>query len=104
MKKNILILFVLSWVLTLGGNDILLDWIGEIIIGVGVSPQASFLPVVGLSLQILFSILAAVLAYFTLSDKSLRPMSLVVVGVNGLKVVNALAAFVYAVVSGAFTF
>lgn len=104
VSRNHLILFVVAWVLTLNGSSMLLDWLGELIVAAGVNPQTPILPIVGLSLQILLNVLAAVFGYLTLKDKTLRPMSMVLVAINSLSVVNALATFLYAVLSGKFTF
>jgi hypothetical protein len=106
-KKTVscpLVLLVVSWVLTLNGSNILLDWLGEIIIAAGVNPQSVTLPIIGLSLQILFNLVAAVLAYLAMKEKDLKPMALVALFVNGLTVVNSLATFLYAVLTNKITF
>lgn len=100
-----LVFFTLAWVLTLNGGTILLDWIGELIVSLGLlSTSAPILPVVGLSLQILLNVFAGLFGYFAYSEKSLKPMSIVVIAVNSLLVVNNLAMFMYAVLSGKFSF
>jgi hypothetical protein len=106
LKSNkALVFFTLAWVLTLNGATILLDWIGELIVSLGImTTSAPVLPVVGLSLQILFNVLAAFFGYLSLSEKNLHAMSVVVIAVNTLLVVNNLAMFLYAVLSGKFSF
>jgi hypothetical protein len=100
-----LVFFTLAWVLTLNGSTILLEWIGELIVSLELmTTSAPVLPVVGLSLQILLNILAALFGYLALSDKKLHAMSVVVIAVNTLLVVNNLAMFLYAVLSGKFSF
>lgn len=106
LKSNKPLVFLtIAWVLTLNGATIFLDWIGELIVSLGVvSTSAPILPVIGLSLQILLNIVAALFGYLALSDKKLQALSVIVIAVNTLLVVNNLAMFMYAVLSGKFSF
>lgn len=104
MTNCTLVFFVVAWVLTLNGSNILLDWLGEIIIGLGVNPQSQMLPVIGLSIQILFNVLAAVFAGLSMKDKALKPMAIVALVVNVLTVVNSLSTFVYAILTNKINF
>jgi hypothetical protein len=106
LKSNkTLVFFTLAWVMTLNGSTILLDWMGELLVSLGAfTAQAPILPVVGLSLQILLNVIAAFFGYLSLSDKKLHSMSVVVIAVNTLLIVNNLAMFLYAVLSGKFSF
>ena len=103
--KNLpIIFFVIAWVLTLNGSNVLLDWIGEIIIAAGVNPQTTtILPVIGLTLQIVLNIVAGALAYFAMKEKDLKSMSIVVLAVNAFTILNSLGTFIYAVLTGKFT-
>jgi hypothetical protein len=100
IKSNTLVLFVVAWVLTLNGSNILLGWLVELIVALEVDPQTALLPIIGRSLQIILNLIAAGLAYLATSEKSLRPMAIVAVTINVITVVSLLATFLYAVLSG----
>jgi hypothetical protein len=100
MKKS-LVLLVAAWVLTINGNSVVLNWLIELLRVLGVNAETfGGLPFVMVGLQILLYGLAILFGFLSKEQASLKPLSLIVIAVNCVSVLNAVAATVYAVASG----